>query len=318
MSDQTVSQVRAAIERSAEILVVAHLRPDGDAVGSVLGMGLALQDAGLAVQMVLEDGLPGTFRFLPGSDQIQVQAQAGFDTVLVLDSADSGRVGEVAKQYGQPDVNIDHHISNTRFAKVNLVWAEAASVTEILANILPDLGLRITPAVGQALLTGMVTDTIGFRTDNTTPTTLRTAANLVELGLNLSDIYRRVLIERSYASLPYWSRGLSRVGRDEGLVWTSLTQEDRDIVNYPGNDDADLVNELRSVRDCQVAVIFIEQPNERVKISWRAQPGHDTSVVAQQFGGGGHALASGAMLTGSLDEVMDKVLQATRTILRSR
>jgi phosphoesterase RecJ-like protein len=318
MTKSTVQQVRDAIERASEILIVSHLRPDGDAVGSLLAMGLALLDAGLSVQMVLEDGLPSRFRFLNGSDQVVNQAEAGFDTVIVVDCGSADRVGEVSKLYDDPDVNIDHHISNTRFGKVNLVWDNAASVTEILTQILPDLGLRITPAVGEALLTGLITDTIGFQTNNTSGNTLRAAATLVEQGLNLSDIYRRVLVERSYATLAYRSRGLGRVQRDDGLVWTILTQEDRLASDYPGSDDADMVNELRAVRDCEVAVIFIEQPDGRVKISWRAQPGHDTSQVATDFGGGGHALASGATVAGPMDVATDKVLQATRKILRSR
>jgi len=115
--------------------------------------------------------------------------------------------------------------------------------------------------------------------------------------------------------LRYWGQGLSRVQREDGLVWTSLTLEDRRISGYSGNDDADLVGYLPTVRGAKIGVIFVEQPNNQVKVSWRARPGWDVSTLAVRFGGGGHAPAAGATINGTLAEVQAAVLAATRDLL---
>jgi bifunctional oligoribonuclease and PAP phosphatase NrnA len=213
-----------------------------------------------------------------------------------------------------PDINIDHHITNTRFAHTNLVIGESVATCAILAQYLPEWGLPITLPVAEALLTGLITDTIGFRTSNMTAEALRLAAGLVDVGANLPEIYQRALVNKSFEAARYWGRGLDKLQREDGLVWTTLTLEDRQEVQYPGSDDADLVNVLSSV-DSNVALIFIEQKNGHVKVSWRARPGYDVSKIALQFGGGGHAAAAGADIPGSLSTVQQNVLEATRSML---
>ncbi len=315
MGSDLVPRIRDRFDAAQNILILSHLRPDGDAVGSVLGLGLALKNLGKSVQMVLEHGVPTRFRYLPGAEEISKSVLDGVDLAVVLDSSDAARVGAALETYGQADINIDHHISNTRFARINLVWPDEASVTQILAEILPQMGLPLTRPICMALLTGLITDTIGFRTPSTTPKTLKLAARMMEQGIDLAQIYRLALINKSYAALHYWGAGLSRVERDQGLVWTVLELADRHSSGYPGRDDADLINELAAVEDCEVAVILIEQPDNKVKISWRARPGFDTAQVARCFGGGGHQPASGAMVDGRLSDVKESVLQVTREVL---
>jgi phosphoesterase RecJ-like protein len=184
----------------------------------------------------------------------------------------------------------------------------------ILAGSLEDWGLPITLPVAEALLTGIVTDTIGFRTSNVTPEALRLAANLMETGANLPEIYMRALVSKTYEAARYWGIGLEKLVREDGLVWTTLSLQDRHSAQYPGNDDADLVNMLSSV-EATVALIFIEQKNAHVKVSWRARPGYDVAKIALQFGGGGHAAAAGADIPGSLSDVQQSVLAATRSML---
>jgi phosphoesterase RecJ-like protein len=173
----------------------------------------------------------------------------------------------------------------------------------------------INAEVARALLTGLITDSLGFRTSNMTSKALRTAADLVDVGVNLPELYQQALIGRSFEALKYWGTGLSNLERENGLVWASLTLQDRKEVNYPGRDDADLINMLSSVNDAQVAMIFVEQTGGRVKVSWRSQPGVNVSQLALQFGGGGHPSASGADIPGELEEVKQKVLQVTREFL---
>jgi phosphoesterase RecJ-like protein len=317
MRDDLHEQIRQLIKGAGKILVASHIRPDGDAVGSLLGLGLALQGCGKTVSMVLADGVPASFRHLPGAPQITRKIQGTFDTTIVVDASDLVRIGSAFT--GQViDLNIDHHITNLNFARINFVDSQAEATAAILATHLPEWGLEITEPVAKALLTGIVSDTIGFRTSNVRPQTLRLAADLMDKGANLSELYNRALIRRSYEAARFWGLGLERLQREDRLVWTTLTLDDRVMSSYPGNDDADLVNILSSIEDSDICIIFVEQKNNHIKVSWRAQPGWDVSDVALQFGGGGHPAASGADITGSLSDVQEKVLTATRMLLNHR
>ncbi len=189
------------------------------------------------------------------------------------------------------------------------------ATVEIIAGLLPQLGLPLTKPVAEALLTGLITDTIGFRTSNMTPQAMRLAADLMEMGIDLPNLYQKALVNRSYEAVRLWACGLKRAERDGRLLFTTLTQADRQEVGYPGRDDADLINILSAVDDIDIAVIFVEQGNGHVKVSWRAVPGVDVSQIALQYGGGGHAAASGADVPGNLHEVKESVLQATHALL---
>lgn len=293
------------------VLLVTHARPDGDAVGSLVGLGLALQQGGRQVQMVIEDGVPSEFRLMEGSDQVLRRPEGQFDLVGLVDCSDVERTGKVLIDWPAPDVNIDHHCTNMDYARVNLVDLQAVATAEIVADLIPVLDLKFTKPVAAALLTGLVTDTIGFRTSNVTPKALRLAAELMETGVDLSELYRRTLINRSFAAVRLWGAGLTKVERLGRLVWTSLTRLDREAVHYPGRDDADLINILAAIEDTDISIVFVEQSNGSIKVSWRAQPGFDVSKVALSFGGGGHAAASGAEISGSLTEVQAAVLEQT-------
>jgi len=314
MDNATLKKASRLIQESHRILLVSHLRPDGDAVGSVLGLGLALQDAGKDVQMVLKDGVPRNFRHLHGSNLIAKRAKETYDCSIVLDCSDLIRTGGIFSDDQIPDVNIDHHFTNLNFARFNLVDSEATATTEILTGLLPSFGLSINLYAAEALLTGLITDSLGFRVAGMSPGALRIAADLFEIGANLPTLYAKALLTRSFRAACYWGKGLSSIQLEDRLLWTRLTLDDRAAAGYPGSDDADLVNILQTIEDADVFVVFIEQTKSRVKVSWRARPGFDVSKIAYQFGGGGHKPAAGAEISGSLDEVIDNVLVSTRTL----
>jgi phosphoesterase RecJ-like protein len=316
-SDAVVSEVGERLRRAEKILVVSHIRPDGDAVGSLLGLGLALQQAGKTVQMALSDGVPHSFRHLEGSKQVVKKPAGPFDLVAVVDCSDLERVGNAMNGVVKPGVNIDHHITNVNFAEVNLVWPTAVSTSAVLAENLPGWGYELTQPVASALLTGLVSDTLGFRTSNMTSAALRLAADLMDRGADLPELYMRALVNRSYTAARYWGAGLGRIRIEGRLVYTSLTLEDRELVSYSGNDDADLINILSSIDEADIAVIFVEQRGKKVKVSWRAVPGIDVSQLAFRFGGGGHPAASGAEISGSLEEVQAAVLPATAALIEN-
>ena len=313
MTLDIIGAIKERLGKSKNVLLASHVRPDGDAIGSLLGLGLALIDAGKSVQMVLADGLSASFRHLEGSELILKEPGNEYDTFITVDCADFRRLGKVFENFDPPDINIDHHITNEKFGKLNLIEPEEVATAAILANHLPAWGLEITKPIADALLTGIITDTLGFRTANINPTALRLCAMLMETGSNMPDLYMRSLVKRSFPAARYWGAGLSRLEQENGIVWGTLTLEDRKRAGYGGNDDADLINIISSINGNKVGMIFVEQSNNHVKISWRAlEEGVDVSPIAKQFGGGGHAAAAGADIPGPLNEVLPTVLKATR------
>ncbi|PIV26739.1 MAG: DHH family phosphoesterase [Anaerolineae bacterium CG03_land_8_20_14_0_80_58_20] len=316
MNSGIISQIKDRLNQAQSILIASHVRPDGDAIGALLALGLALQNAGKTVQMVLQDGVPASFRHLQGHNQVQKEPKGEWDTFISVDCADFKRLGKPFQSGPKPDINIDHHITNEKFGKINLIVGEEVATSAILTDCLPLWGLEITQPIAAALLTGIVTDTLGFRISSTTPESLRQAALLMERGADLPDLYSRALVRRTYPAARYWGAGLSSLERSDGLVWGTLTVADRKAAGYGGNDDADLINVISAIDGSQVGMIFVEQSDQRVKISWRAiEDGVDVSQVAKHFGGGGHAAAAGADIPGSLSEIQPLVLKTTREML---
>lgn len=315
MDDAILQTVFREINSAQRLLIVSHVRPDGDAVGSLIGLGLSLQDIGKKVQMVLSDGVPAIFRHLEGSELVKKKSTGKFDMTLVVDCSDLNRIGVALKKDLIPDLNLDHHPTNTYFAKYNLVDVKAVATSEMLAEYLPKNGFTISKEAANALLFGMITDTLGFRTYNMTPKALRITANLMEYGGNLPHLYQMGLLNRSFKAARYWGAGLSSIQRDGRIAWGTLTLNDRRAVGYPGRDDADLISFLSTIEDVDVVIMFVEQKNGQVKVSWRSQPEFDVTQIAQQFGGGGHSAAAGAMIQGDLKDIQENVIRLTQTIL---
>jgi phosphoesterase RecJ-like protein len=310
----------AEVERAAEqiagspsFVVISHERPDGDAVGSMLALSLALQQTGKKVWPVLAGGLPRKWLFLPGADQVRPELPSGKHMIITVDAADLRRLGPVAVDHVA--LNFDHHPSNTEFGDINLVEPSAASTTEVLYRHLPEFKLPVDVDIASNLLVGLITDTLGFRTSSVSPKTMRIAAELIELGANISELYRKALFGRSYEALSYWAGGLSRLDMRDGIVWAVLRLADRKAAQYPYSDDADLIDLLTTIEGPQVAIMFVEQPENQVKISWRSQPGLNVSRLASSFDGGGHEQAAGAMIEGELEDVVERVLEKTHSAI---
>jgi phosphoesterase RecJ-like protein len=316
VDSQLIGEIKVRLDAAKKIVIASHVRPDGDAIGSLLGLGLALHDAGKSVQMILADGVPSSYKYLEGCKLIEKEPKGNHDTFITVDCADFNRTGSIFANFGQPDINIDHHKTNEKFGKLNLIEAEEVATSAILTNYLPAWGLTITKPIAAALLTGIITDTLGFRTSNITPEALRQAATLMETGVDMPEIYMRSLVRRSFPAARYWGAGLSTLQSKHGIVWGALTLADRKLTGYGGNDDADLINMISAIEGNKVGMVFVEQSNHHVKISWRAlEAGIDVSQVAKHFQGGGHAAAAGADIQGSLGEVQKEVLKKTREML---
>lgn len=316
MTDQISGDIKKRLADAKKVVIASHVRPDGDAIGSLLGLGLALIEAGKTVEMILVDGAPSSFKFLEGSELIKKEPSGGHDTFITVDCADFKRTGKIFENFGQPDINIDHHKTNEKFGKLNLIEAEEVATAAILTKHLPVWGLKITKPVAAALLTGILTDTLGFRTSNVTPEALRQSATLMESGVDLPEIYMQSLVRKSFSAAKYWGAGLSSLESKDGIVWGTLTLDDRKSASYGGNDDADLINMISAIEGHKVGMVFVQQTDNKVKISWRAlQAGIDVSPIAKHFNGGGHAAAAGADIEGSLADIQKDALNVTKKLL---
>lgn len=317
-SAETLTAARRRLERAERVLLVTHVAPDGDAVGSLLGLGLALRAAGKQVSFACADPIPDTFRFLPACGEITDNPRGQFDLTIALDSADLGRLGKFGENLPRPiDLALDHHTTNPAYAELNLIDEAAASTAELVAELLEPLGLPLTRPVAECLLAGIITDTLGFRTSNVTAKTLALTHKLVTAGASLPEVYDLSFYKRSFAAMRLWGYGLSRMKLEDRIVWTTLTLNDKEQARYHGQGDADLVNTLTSVREADIAVILTERDDGRVKVSWRAVPGLNVATLAAAFGGGGHMAAAGAEIPGPLDEAAQRVLAATRALLKA-
>ncbi len=306
--DQSIKQ---QLSNANKVVIVSHIRPDGDAVGSALAFGNALREAGKEVQCVLQDGIAERYRYLPGALEVTTSVSLDYDYLIVVDSADSYRVGTVLDDLPMPDLVVDHHKTHSDFGKIDYVVPESEATALLLTTKLVDWGLEISKDTATCLMVGLLADTLGFRTNNTTPLALRTAADLMEKGADLVHVYHQTLSMRSLSEIRYWGQGLTKLELKDGVLSSSLTLDDRIIAGYPENDDADLINTLTVVPEALVSVLFIEQENEGVKVSWRSVKGLDVSGIAARFGGGGHASAAGADIKGKLEDIKKLVLAET-------
>lgn len=308
-----------AIARAKSILLVSHIAPDGDAVGSLLGMAGPLQSMGKNITAAIDDGVPADLRFIPDSDMVTPRLDTGdFDLLITLDSSDLERIGR-AGAYGMSHsgqvINLDHHPTNTRFGDIHLIAPEAVAAVEIVYDFLACLGIDISPTTAYALLTGLVTDTQGFRISATNSRTLEIAQDLMSRGAPLSQIMSRTLNRRRYEEVELWKLALPSVQLRGGLIYATIRQSDLRQVGLDKAGDGGLVSYLVTVDQAKVSIVFKELPEEKVEIGFRAKPGYDVASLALQLGGGGHTLASGCTIEGSLRQAHDMVLPLARQVL---
>jgi bifunctional oligoribonuclease and PAP phosphatase NrnA len=301
-------QIQDAINSASSILLVSHSNPDADAAASLLGFRAACVGQNRSVVMTLGPGtIPETLSFIEGIREFtpvdEVNAEQ-FDLVVFLDSADEERVGprgsELLEQAlaSSKVINIDHHVTNTRFAEINLIDSEAAATCEILFLLLQDLGVTFSPSIATTLLTGIQGDTLGMRTPSTTGRTLEVAADLLRAGADLDTIVDFLFRIRPYSTLKLWAETLSRVEFHGDLIWTEITAE---MLERSGADESEaegIVNFLAGTEGARAAAMLYRKP-DGWRISMRSL-GNDVDVsrLAALFDGGGHSRAAGCRLSG--------------------
>lgn len=303
------------IQSADHILITAHLHPDGDAIGSTLAAAWICKALGRSVTLVNDSQVSERYLFLPDADQIQLAKEIDqkFKYVLALDCADEHRVGDVRHLYAEEVqiCNIDHHVTNDLYGKVNIVLADTSSTVEILMDWIEELGLELDSTIATYLYTGLLTDTGGFRYSNTSPKVLMQAAKLVSVGIQSHLIADRLLETVSFRELQLLQVALStlKLSPDRKVAWMVLTQEDFEQCGATSDDIGDIVNYARNIEGVDVGVLFREEV-DHIKVSFRSREFVDVGEVAKLFGGGGHARASGCSIDGESSEIEKKVLDA--------
>lgn len=311
----------AALRAAGNILIVTHVGPDGDAIGSLLGLANALRQDGRKVLCAVDGGAPAFLRFLPGADEVRAAPlDDAADLLITVDANSVDRIGQVGAQglaRCATVINLDHHVSNTGFGDLQLVMPEAASASEVVFLWLRSLSLPLTPEVATPLLTGLVTDTLGFRTSNVTANTLRVALELMSAGVSLYDIVARVFDSRPWGELLLWQRALPSLTMEDGVVSAQITVEDCVHAGLEPGADGDLPGHLRSTQGVCIAAVFRELADGKVSISMRSKPPWDVAGLAVSLGGGGHAQAAGATIDGPLQEARERVTPLLRHVVKA-
>ncbi|HML22838.1 MAG TPA: bifunctional oligoribonuclease/PAP phosphatase NrnA [Aggregatilinea sp.] len=294
------------------ILVVTHIDPDGDAIGSMMGLTHALRGVGKTVIPAVDGGVPDDLRFLPGTEGVLPALDApDVDLVIVTDCSDvprTGQSGQVALSLGVPVINLDHHVTNLQFGQINLVDAATVAASEGVLDWMDAVGIAITDDSAFCLLTGLVTDTLCFRTDNVKADTLGKAQRLMQQGAPLSEIVQRTVNRRTAAGMRLWQVAMPGIHLEDHVIWTVITRDLYAQADYPGHDDAGLVGTLIQVDGAYISAVFKEKENGAIEMGFRAVPGFDTSQIALSLGGGGHKLASGATVAEPLETLVPRVI----------
>lgn len=311
-----IDAVADALRTGDRFLVVTHENPDGDALGSMLGLTVGLRSLGKDVVMYLAGDAPppAEYLFLDLADlQRTLPSDLDQRTVVAVDCASERRIGPDTAPLERASlvVNVDHHHDNTRFGAVNLVVADASSTVEIVRDVLALLGVPLTPAIAEPLYVGLVTDTGRFQYTNTTPKALRLAAELVEAGADVHGIFRQVYETVQFAKLKLLARALEHAELYEGgrLVISSLLREDFGAVGAEEAYSEGIIDYLRAVEGAEMVALIREPPRDdgpARRISVRSSRDEiDVSAIARVAGGGGHRQAAGFSSEASVAEITD-------------
>ncbi len=306
-------ELQSAVRSSTHPVIVTHARVDADAVGSAIGMAALCLESGVKPAAVRAGDfrVPPGLRFLEGSSQLaddSVDPLAQADLVIFVDCADAGRAGQVStilaeREFAYRSINIDHHVTNTRFGDFNVVVPQAAATCEILVGIFEALDLQFAPSTATALLAGTYGDTLGLKTPSTTPQTMRACADLFEAGAYLDLIVDHLFRKKPFSTVHLWGEAQSAAVWRGRLVWSKVTKEMLERSGAAPSETEGLVNFLAGTEGAFAAAL-IQQADDGWRVSLRSTTGAvNVSELAQHFGGGGHPRAAGCRLEPGPDAV---------------
>ncbi|MDP2684640.1 MAG: bifunctional oligoribonuclease/PAP phosphatase NrnA [bacterium] len=306
-------KIEEHIKKAERVIVISHQNPDGDAVGSLLGMGYFLEHYKTKHVLFCVSPVPAYLEFLPGIEKItndeKILVDQEHDLIILLDSGDLKYAGveeHFRKMKGLPVViNIDHHPTNQNYGHINLVHPKASSTAEIIYHFIDYFRLPFNKNVATQLMTGILTDTGSFSNLSTTPSSLEVSSRLMAHGARIKEITNHAFQNKSLLQLQLWGRALSRLKQDNntGIISTVLTQKDFDELGMSDDSSEGIANFLNSVEKAKAILVLREKSDGTIKGSLRTtEPDVDVSKIAEFFGGGGHKKAAGFTINGQLKE----------------
>lgn len=323
MSDSTPApensspeEIGEALKAHQSFILMSHIRPDADAIGSQIALGESLRAMGKTVRLVNEDGLPENLEFLPGSEHIESPPSEALEVevAIALDTATKPRLGDKALHAASKAklwLNIDHHKSNTSYGDLNLIVPTSPATGEILYDLITGLNLPLPDATRDSIYVAVSTDTGSFQYPSTTVHTYEMAADLIRRGVNVGEINAKTYDDQPYRKLELMRALLNTLERSEDGLVANWMMHDKVRVQYDlkPEDSEGLIDIIRAIKGVQVAAFFEELPDHRVRVSLRSKNKRfDVCQVAQEFGGGGHALAAGIRMPGPIEDAKAKVL----------
>ncbi|MGO9117626.1 MAG: DHH family phosphoesterase [Desulfomonilaceae bacterium] len=317
-----LEKIASILKAEDDFLVVTHINPDGDALGSLLGMHLTLTEMGKHSQGLCADKFPAIYNFLPGHEQVVpdlkgIAHQPRF--IIAVDAAEENRIsGDLSNIRNRAKlINIDHHVTNPGFGDINCVQPDATSTAEIVHEIIKRAGHKLSVDVGKCLYTGLVTDTGGFRFAGVNSRTLRTGAEMLAAGFESYDVIRPLYEEYPIRRIYLERLLLERLEffLDGKLIISTLYSEDFQKFGADMSETESLVNRLRESKGVLAGILFTTMPDNIVRVSFRSKDSLDVSAIAKSLGGGGHSYAAGLKSTLPLQELKERIVQAVAQAL---
>lgn len=315
----TIDQILKCIKKSKNIVIVTHENPDGDAVGSSLAMYHALKELKKNVDIIIPE-YAKCFNELPGIDEVIKESDKVYDLAISLDAATDKLLNVWVKYFREADqrIVIDHHSTNTMFGDINYVDLSAPACAQVVYMLIKHYRWKITPEIGTCIMAGIITDTGGFQYSGVSKDTFNIAAELLDVGVNISKVYKKVFDTKTRSSFELRRIAIDRMEflEDGKIAFTYVTNEDERKVNAGVGDYEGIVSEGRSVESVEVSIFLHELKDGEFKISLRSNSYVNVSDVCIMFGGGGHIRAAGAKMTADPLVIRDKVVNEVKRQLK--
>jgi phosphoesterase RecJ-like protein len=313
----SLAEVADALRSARRITAICHENPDADTVGAAVAVRLIALRLGAEAEIVSVDRPAPMFDFLPGIEEIHRRPMLEPDVAVVCDAATLARVGRIAVEEGEwlakaRLLNVDHHVSSDYFGDLNLVDPHAAATCQVLARLVPELGIDLDTELATALLTGIVRDSQGFADPSTSAETLQLTARLVEAGAPLPRIHRTILMEMPFGRIALWGRILGTIAEalDGRIVHATLTKPMLDETGTEQHDADGVVEFMARSKGADVALLLRELGPLETRVSVRTTPSVDATAIAAAFGGGGHTGRAGCTVPRSAAEAARLVVAA--------
>jgi bifunctional oligoribonuclease and PAP phosphatase NrnA len=323
-----MDQIIQHIKSGRHILIVSHAEPDGDSVGSLVALGLALAKLDKKITLLNPSPIPAVYRFLPGADRIvqQIQNAEKYDLVIILDCGDIARIGDAAAEVGKIPIliNIDHHVSNTGFGQAQFIDTTACATAEIIYRLINALDIPYDKDIATSIYTGILTDTGSFRFSNTNRASFVISSAMIDAGVEPHRVAQHVFGTYSLGRLKLLNMALNSIEiSDNGKL--SMMTITSSMLNTTGTNSEDLdgmINYARRIEDVKVAALIHEIKNgggkfinmNRYHVSLRSDSSVDVAKIAGKFGGGGHTSAAGFQIESTLVALKTKIIELAENL----